>query len=391
MKKTCFFYLIALSLTAPVHAQFVLTEAECQYDITGSPDVDSIYSLSTNFTRPTLGAGQNWDFSSVPVSFNSYYRHYIPDADAFPGTTLMRWAFTPISQLEYVHLGQQTVTTEGRFEHGVHIRRQALPIGAITNTPTDSLIFPKQSAYYSAPERLLVFPTELGDTWADTFQFTTDFSLTVGGFGLFNAPGQRKAYRTIQYEVVASGNMVVRNTSGSPSAAHPVICVRYQVHNVDSFFLAGQPAPALLLGAFGLQQGMVGNVYEELFYRADEPTPLMGIGYTDANYTVINEAFTHHERVGMLSNTGETTVLTNVLLGPNPVAAGEMLQVTVDQAAGKVYEFTLTDALGRRVLQTQFSSSGAIAIPADMSVGMYYYQVVNTDANAATSGVLMVR
>jgi hypothetical protein len=375
-----------------VHAQLTLTQANSQYQINGNLDLDSVYIFSSNVPKLSAGADQNWNLSGPSTGTIDWYRYYKPDAGSIPGTTLVARAFINFSQLSYTQFEQQRVTAAGRQELGLVVTRQPLPISAVTGTPTDSLVFLKQTVVYDKPMRILTFPLNMGTSWKDTIRQKLDFTLTATALGLTKVPGERRSRHIQQASVVAWGKMTVRNRQGQPGTPQPVLCVRYSSVFRDSFYLGGLPAPAVLLSGFGLQQGQTSNYYADHYYRANEASPLCTVQFSDPGFSNIKEVVTHLERVGVgISGIGNPAVeALNVKVSPNPVSEHRQIHLDFGDQTGD-FQFELFDPMGRTVLQRSLEKSERIALPVGLPTGLYFYAIKDREYRAGTDGILVLQ
>jgi hypothetical protein len=394
MKKTILLLLLAFAAQGPLRAQLVLDESTSQYQLNATVDYDSTYAYPPSTPRPALGANQTWNLSNAPIIPNTYYVYLMlqPGSNDFPESDLIVNSFTPIAGNTYFADNQQIVTEEGRFEIGQRIKRQAIPVGGLTGNPADSLVFPTQNVVYDRPERLIVFPTSLGQTWRDTFQKKHNFRLSVTPFGLNNVPGERRSRWILHREVISWGNMTVRNAANMPSATHPVVGIRTTRIIRDSFFLLGQPAPATLLAAFGLQQGQIGGTYIEEYYRANEAVPLCEVVFSNINFDAINDFATHLERVGSASSNTNTAPALRLehKIYPNPTAASGMLRVDLGGQSGN-WQFELNSFDGRTLLQQQVQDGSTLPLNASLPPGLYAYRLWSQQDAATGSGVLEIK
>src|SRR5690606_38704120 len=101
------------------------------------------------------------------------------------------------------------------------------------------------------------FPMTYQDQWTQSFDRVVDFELNIASYGMVDAPGFLRETTTENREVVGYGELTIPQPNGSPSLPMVVLLLKVNRITLDSFFVAGQPAPAPMLAAFGLIQGSV--------------------------------------------------------------------------------------------------------------------------------------
>jgi hypothetical protein len=384
--KRLFSTLLLLCGGLAAWGQITLTQANCQF--APPPAVDTFFELPLTVPRLLSGAGQVWDLSGFAPTGGVVYEYGLPEQSAFPKATLGQKAVTPFSQLSYTQFNQKGVEPGGWIEYGQALERQSLPIGALTGNSLDSLIFPKQTTTYAGRFRLYQLPLTMGTAWKDTFRLALKFNLTVTAFGLNKVPGERRSVWAIDQRAVAWGSMTVRNRAGLKSDPHQVLCIRSAQVIRDSFFLAGLPAPAALLTAFGLQQGQIDRVYEEIYVRPNEASPLCYTEFSDAAFSNMSDIYTHFERVGGPTSSVPEAFAIGLRMYPNPVAAGQALRLDLGEQTGD-FRLEVLDALGRRVLAQNVAASADLPT-LGWAPGPYFYRLSDSAGRTAASGRVAV-
>lgn len=372
---------------ASAFGQITITSANCKF--AAPPQVDTFEVLPVTTPRPSVGADQVWDLSSATPQSQVFYNYFQPNKTDFPKASLGLYAVTSFSQLDYGYALQRGVEPTGFYEYGQQLSRQALPIGGLTGNPLDSVVFLQQAVKYAGAYRPYMFPLTMGTAWKDTFRLTVKFNLTVSAFGLNKVSGERRSVWTEDQSVVSWGSMTVRNAAGFKSAPQPVLCIRRTEIIRDSFFLAGQPAPAALLTAFGLQQGQISRVYEELYVRENESSPLCYASFSDQNFNKLVELATHNERVGGPTSSADGPApAPSLRLAPNPVTTGQTLRLDLGEHTGD-FRFELLDALGQTVLAQTVAGSAEVPT-AGLCSGLYFCRLSDGAGRQSAFGRLVV-
>jgi hypothetical protein len=170
-------------------------------------------------------------------------------------------------------------------------------------------------------------------------------------------------------------------TPSGPSIPYEVLIDRVQQYNIDSFYLNGAPAPALLLNAFSITQGQrtgVTNQYN--FYRKGTFSYLLRLNYgIDNTFKKLESAFFNTDNLTSTSKTNNTPEHSyTTVLFPNPVSGHEVNLVISGKEIPQV-SYQVTDLSGRVVLRKEnYSLSGnqLTVILEDISTsGMYFIEV----------------
>lgn len=192
---------------------------------------------------------------------------------------------------------------------------------------------------------------------------------------LNNTPCYRKTSSTYSNSVLGWGKVRVKNANGMPTAYMNVLVIRRSESITDSFYIGGSPAPASLLTAFGLSQGMVTNVFKDDFIRTNEITPIVGISYKG---TTIKYIEVHMNRLP-----SPTTSLfnfsknNNFNLFPNPIVNNQFTITTTDKTINEL-QYDIININGQ-VIKTGIASMnhGNMTIQLDKAnpSGIYYIRL----------------
>ena len=267
----------------------------------------------------------------------------------------------------------------GVDEVGIYVYAQAYGLQTYTGASTDSLKFPAQAILFDSPRRFLKFPATAGTAWSWSSRRVVDFNLTVGSAGLNNTPGQHIFTVSGSDEIAGWGQMRV-NTLNGASAYYNVLIKKNMQQTVDSMFLGGQPAPAMLLSAFGMTQGQVSAVRNRyVVFREGYSTPLALINYANSTFSTPTSIFfdaDNHQYTGV----DESEIVSGLILYPNPVSGGVLNVVMLGQWAGTV-NYEIVDLQGRLVKSGSANNfGGPMAIATDgLTTGNYLLKLIGHD------------
>lgn len=339
---------------APSNAQCQLDDTLGRLKLNSLPDL----SIKTNAT---------WDLSATVDSGLFFTYNGAASSSAFPNAKFTISNKYLFSALNYESLSMKNVAVNGILEYGEHIDRQALPIGALTGDNGDSLVFLTQDITYNPTETELKYPCTMGTTWTDVNSFVTAFNLTVALYSLNKTPGERRTVRTDKRTVKGWGKMKVKDKNGNTTGYMDVLQMDIERQVKDSFYLAGSPAPASLLTAFGLSQGQVLPEYFRYFYRAGEYRPLLRVEYTDNTFTTIKSAHTHRQRLAP-TTVGEIPA-DDIRIYPNPVTGGRFIIDIPGKQSG--FDYQLLNMTGQVVVQGYVPPSGIVVLNDAVPAGIY--------------------
>ncbi|MEO6830758.1 MAG: T9SS type A sorting domain-containing protein [Chitinophagaceae bacterium] len=265
------------------------------------------------------------------------------------------------------------------------LTRQAKGLGSITSNAVDSIVFPVQTiSYTSTPLRVIKFPLTYGAQWIDSAIRTVNFNLTVTAASLTNAPGQQKQKSIYIDSVVGWGTMRVPIVGKTKSTAIPVLQIHHWEISVDSFFLNGSPASAVVLTALGLSQGQRSTVLRTLFYRANATRPLIELVHSTPSHSSTPSTFYIHS-VDLLEDpttVPEVTVSNAFNIYPNPIVDGKIGIEFKDNQKGN-WSYIITNNVGQLVQKGSFVLNGvektkSLSLPDNLSAGSYFIMLENS-------------
>ncbi len=153
------------------------------------------------------------------------------------------------------------------YEAGIKVPEQSYTLTPFTGKASDHLDIPEQHYILDEPKKIIEFPMQEGSSWRSESRRVVNFNLTVEAYKLKNVPAQHvwTVYR--DEKIVGYGKIRLYHEDG-PSEYYEVLKSEITEYAIDSFYLAGKPAPAALLKAFGAAQGQKITIENKVnFYR----------------------------------------------------------------------------------------------------------------------------
>lgn len=346
--KNVFTLLILCCLAATVFGQTPFTITADNFPIYG------IQNFQGPNTGPNLtpAANGNWDFSALNAT-DMAQTVYFPETDPFytaAGVDVYVSDFKNLTpNLGYLVFNEFDFNSSGVFDKGIYVDRQAYSLGAFSGNNLDSIVFPLQGYIYPTARKIMQFPATCQTSWSSQNRRWVDFNLTVTAFGLNGTPG-RQVFTTFRTDsIVGWGKMSVYADNG-PSIQYDVLIDKIDQYAVDSFYLAGAPAPAVLLTAFGISQGQQTGINKRyVVFREGHSTPLAVFQYGSNNYTNPEAIYFDTENLTTITsvdNPDEQAFA--VLLFPNPSSSGQ-LNVQFNGHFPAIDNYRVLDLQGRVV------------------------------------------
>ncbi|MFT6922234.1 MAG: hypothetical protein ACJA1C_001236 [Crocinitomicaceae bacterium] len=332
-----------------------------------------------NYTTPSEGPNQIWDYqgltnngladypwsaSTAPFFSDGY--HFEAGYFAFSAFTIRADFYTGFDGNGYFRYGKQQYDT-------------TFSLTAVTGGANDELHFLDDQQLYSGISDDVIFPMTYGDQWADTYSRTTPFEITVAGFGLSNTPGIHKRIFVMDREVVGHGKLLMSHLTTTISDSMDVLLVKNNYQTIDSFFVAGMPAPPALLAGMGVTQGEVTNNYHSFFYRQGYGDLLIQFdGASSAPGSAVNNIY-YNENSVVPSTAGlNENTISNSEMYPNPAQAGTELFIDLNQSSAEVREISIVSLSGQEIHRLNFNSINSetisLEIPSSLNAGHYFIQ-----------------
>lgn len=383
---------LGLSLAYSLQAQITLTNANVP--VTAGPRTENYGNLNT--LNPARGANQTWNYGNMTLSSFGTRTYLNATNPQFAGSVEMpaEGELAPGWVYYYNAFLKGTPANFGVAGHEVKTQRYSLT--QFTGGPTDSLIFPAQTYTLPVTDAYLNFPATAGSRWQTTHKHILNAQITVAMAMLNKAPMQRRSNITTTDSVIGWGTMRVPVASligTQPSIPYPVLMIKRIEVAVDSFYLNGAPAPALLLGGLGVSQGQIRKNNKYKFHRENAMQPLMVFDYGTNNFTSARLITSDNSAAVIAGTTPDFATKTTVQLYPNPVA-GASFTVAFEKPETRNWHLRLADLTGREILTNEIKTTGSLkqnlALPHHVRNGLYTWQLLDESGAVRNSGKLQV-
>ncbi len=313
MKKFRFISLFAITSTMTSIAQISIIDTDMPYQQCVYHPVQA--NINT-FIVPNVGNNLNWDYSTL-VPIQTYTNHYVnANSILFSNATLKDTTNTSliIPGRSFTYTGYYLENIDYFAYLGREIFEQKYNISAVTGGANDSAKFQYQYQINAQPISTIKYPLTFQTSWNSIFSESVDFSLSIASASLYNAPCLKTTYYNRKDTVIGWGNMKIPTISGS--IEKPVLMLKRIVNMVDSFFVAGSPAPNTLLSAFGLTQGMQTSSNRYVFWYKKSVYPLMIINFGSNNFTAPTSVFFDGDAISTKIDEFDN----NISIYPNPTS-----------------------------------------------------------------------
>jgi hypothetical protein len=367
------FFTACLLASGAAYAQSPITITPAQYPATAATVVRVQPASPTGVAAPAKGANQAWDYRSltpqgsvVVSTFNSVGTNppFANSNRSYP-LTLQLGSFA-LAATAY-----EGFDAVGYSQFGTAVAAQSFPLTAFTGGPSDVLSVPAQNINVN----LLRLPLPLTSTTRVVRESRSGSnSLLTVASGFLNQAPFRYVQRITTVDSVAGWGTVRIPVVGSAagSAPLPVLLVQRRFVQQDSFYLSGQPAPALLLGALGQTQGAKTYLFQHLFYRQNSAQQTLSLSYATSAFTTPTTVAYSAETAIPLTTTAAREVATGGLTAwPNPAPRGQALRFELATVApAQPLRLCLRDALGRVVASLEAPNGQPAPLPV-LPAGLY--------------------
>ena len=392
--------LCVLTFSLTVTAQITIRRAD--FAVTSSPttlDSSRYKALTrTGAVVPTFGNNQTWDYTGLKdSSTNVYTDYYIPTAafgttpTAF-GTATIAHNYNSVFQVfQYPSRSYERIDSEGYVELGSITNGAKFSISATSGGTADTLYFPAGIYAYTPPHPFVKFPITANSSWNVTSRVPVDFQLSVAAFGLNKTPGQKVTTIISRDTVVGWGTLKLKNPAGGAASSFAVLLERKDETYIDSFFVGGAPAPAQLLGAFGLVQGSRTVYSTQYSFRGigfSEPAMQMYVNSSGA-ITYISRAV--NVALGLTTDSREVTdVAIATKVYPNP-AHTEGVNFEFNKTTDAQWNVMVYNATGQIIsinpIKGQIGTTTQhVALDRNLPVGTYFYNLLDEHSRIRANG-----
>ncbi|MEN9612246.1 MAG: hypothetical protein RLZZ628_3060 [Bacteroidota bacterium] len=397
MKQFLFSMFATATFMGSTTAQITINRAD--FAVSGTQLDSAVWKrlTKTGTVIPTMGNNQVWDYSALKDSTSTISADYFAPATgfgalpaAFSDATLAANTALSFQAFVYPVRNFYKLDNTGYQFLGYATAGAGFSIASFTFGAKDSLIFPPQTMRFSTPQTWYSFPTTNNKVWKSTYKDTSNFKLTVAAFGINQTAGMRIATVTNVDTIAGWGTLKMRNPSGGTALSYAVLLQREKVTQVDSFFLGGAPAAALLLDAFKLTQGNK-TTYETAH-------KFLGIGFKEpfmTLYTKIGDTVTSVVR-GVIPGLGltasnrelnEYAIDTKVF--PNPTT--EAITFEFQKTNNANWHIMIYNAEGQivslhRVDGAQGAVNQRVELSSALANGTYFYNLLDETSLIRANG-----
>lgn len=359
--------------------------------------IDSVvkgWRISTaGLDLPEEGADVTWDFSGQAILGQSNYVKTPANNPLFPQANV-----TDISLLPGLNGLAQVPTTffevlddDGYRVIGRLTEEVKVPSGPLTGSPGDTITFVETTNTYQEPNYYVRFPLNYNDTWISNIELTTNYEITVAAFGLNQTPASQVTTTERTDTVTGWGTLILPHPDGTGSVEMEVLMLRINRIQETNFFLAGMPAPQVMLDALGLTQGEIITSTDYSFFAKGFPRTVLSIN-TDGQGNYESASISDDIRNITSSTYNQRPELVVTLVAPNPSRGDFNLQFTKTDT--QPWTLDVFNALGQNTLrQTITEFDGQVNTPIRLesdSKGMHHYILRNAAGAVVGSGNLLI-
>lgn len=356
------------------HAQNPITISQRQFPATAATVDRYQNAVATGLTAPRLGANRTWDYSSLTPQGGVSTRTYAAIVGTPPiagGIRTVSYTFR-LGNFPILVTGYEGFDTWGLTQIGSVIAAQSFSLTTATGGANDVFTISAQNT----TDSLLRVALPLTST-TRTVRFKRNAypgRLTMQAQGFNQAPFRYVQRVTYIDSVAGWGTLRVPVTgSAAGSGAISVLLVQRRVIAQDSFYVNNQPAPAVVLSALGLTQGLVNRSYAQYFYRQNSAQYMLALFYSNASFaTPANATYSAETNLVLAAMAPREVAAGGLMAWPNPVVRGQVPHfLLANVAAGQPLCLTLRDATGRVVISRAAVPNGQPASLPALPPGLY--------------------
>lgn len=385
-------YISALALwAAPLLASAQVTISQAQFPLTAASVGRFQPARLMGATTPTTGPNQTWDYRALVAQggvVTSQPYNPPPANPPFPGTVRTYDFVSQLGPFAVSVTAHEGFDADGFGQLGSTIPAQTFPLP--TGGAADVLNVPAQSVAVNTLE--IPLPMSASTYVVRSFRVRNNTTLTIAALGLTNAPFQY-VQRTLTVDSVAGWGTVQIPVAGSPGGSAPidVLLVRRRYVQQDSFYVAGQPAPAALLGALGQTQGRITRVFRAAMFRPNATQSVLSMIFGNGRFTAPTSV-SYSAEMGLPVGVGRELPLAEggLRVWPNPAAAGAVRGFEVPGAApAEPLRLTLRDAAGRTVARATVPNGQPAAALPGVPAGLYFVEAETAAGQRAARRVVV--
>lgn len=337
--------------------------------------------ITEGMSLPTTGDNQVWDYSSIQTTGSGYTESYEAASNpAFPAATHTRTAYYGLASFQLDGMTYFQNTTTGEYYMGNSYEEASFDLNGM-----GTLFIPTQANPYGSGHTDLQLPAQYNSSWQTDIHAPLNAEITLPLMGLDKAPTLYNQINMYRDTVVGAGTLKLPG-----NVTVEALLVKSERTMLDSFYVAGQPAPTALLTALGLEQGSGYTLTYYRFYAAGIAGPLLTFNGNNASTMWVEmRDDLSTTSVGTSENTTRP-----VQLYPNPVT-GHAATLAFDKTTNGAWSITVRNMMGQTVqtLPVQQSAGAVtvqIALDPTLANGTYFYEIRNENAERASSGSFIV-
>lgn len=378
---------------SPFFAQITIERSD--YTLTTNGATVDAWTMETNGAAiPAEGPNVVWDYSGQALTgLSNYTKEPIASDPVFPDANLLE-ASTGLA-LDLVEQGvdfYERLDDEGYSVLGRIVEQLTLPAQSLTGGPNDTITFLGSTNVYEEPIYYLKFPLNYEDSWSTEINIQGNFLMTVTAFGLDHVPASSNYNYAETESVVGFGTLILPHPDGQGTVSMEALLLKGTTVRTDSFFLAGQPAPQIMLDALGLQQGAVTTYSNYNFFTKGIKQSALSLRTEGGQITRMTITDEIKDIVSSIGFTPEDLIDTRVFPNPNTGT----FQVSFEKADARNWTISLYNPLGQLVKQEIIDAphgpiTEEISSPASASAGLYQYVIRNADKRIRASGQVLLR
>ncbi|MCR9102390.1 MAG: T9SS type A sorting domain-containing protein [bacterium] len=391
--KQAFLLLFVAIPAFQVFAQITIERSD--YTLTTDGATVNSWNMETSGAAiPAEGANVVWDYSGQALTGpSSYTKEPIASNPTFPAANLQE-ASTGLA-LNLVEQGvvfYERLDDEGYSVLGRIVEPLTLPAQSLTGSPNDTITFLGANNIYETPLYYIKFPLNYGDSWNSEINIKGDYLMTVTAFGLDHVPASSN-YNYVETDSVAGfGTLILPHPDGQGTVSMEALLLKGTTIRTDSFFLAGQPAPQIMLDALGLQQGTVSTYSNYSFFTKGLNQSALSLRTEGGQVTRMVITDEIRDIVSSIGFTPEGLIDARVF--PNPNAG--TFHISFEKADARNWTISLYNTLGQLLKQEIIDApygpvTEEVSLPASTPAGLYQYVIRNADRKIRASGQVLLR
>jgi hypothetical protein len=369
-------------------AQIVVERAD--YLLTDAGSSVKSWSLSTaGMAVPQEGADVTWDYSTQSLTDTFTFVKSpasgvssLPEANLSETSTGRILGLVDVPVVFFERIDNNGFSTIGRMTTSFN-----LPLATITGGTNDTLGLIGGTNVYEESSYYVKFPLAYQDSWRPDFTIENNYLMTVAGFGLNKTPASQVTYFTNESSVVGYGTLILPDPDGSGNVSMEALLLRTDRVQVDSFFLAGQPAPQVMLGALGLVQGASSTRTTYSFYTKGLVRTALSLSVTNNQINAAGIA----DDIRNLTSSSSSTPLLAADFGIYPNPTDSEFQLSFEKTDASPWTLHVYNSMGQCVKTDIITGHNprtevSISLPETAAPGHYQVVLFNSKNEVHASG-----